>query len=101
MPACGFLRADNSGEGFKSVGWRFSAEKIFHYAKVASFLSGVEADRIKAVLITDEGIVGFNVSGSAFSEVPIDDCLESRLEIIAQESDSGWEQALLACLVNQ
>ena len=101
MPACGFLRADNSGEGFESVGWRFSAEKIFHHAKVAQFLKGVEADRIKAVLITDEGIVGFNVSGSAFSEVPIDDCLESRLEIISPESDSGWEQALLACLVSQ
>ena len=101
MPACGFLRADNSGEGFESVGWRFSAEKTFHYAKVAQFLKGVEADRIKAVLITDEGVLGFNVSGSAFSEVPIDDCLESRLEIISPESDSGWEQALLACLVSQ
>ena len=101
MPACGFLRADNSGEGFESVGWRFNAEKIFHYAKVAQFLKGVKADRIKAVLITDEGVVGFNVSGSAFSEVPIDDFLESRLEIISPESDSGWEQALLECLVSQ
>ena len=99
MPACGFLRADNSGEGFESVGWRFSAHKTFHYAKVVAFLRGADADRIKAVLITDEGIVGFNVSGSAFSEVPIDDCLESRLEIISPESDPQWEQALLECVV--
>ena len=101
MPACGFLRADNSGEGFESVGWRFSADKTFHYAKVVAFLRGVDADRIKAVLITDRGIVGFNVSGSAFSEVPIDDCLESRLEIISSESNPRWEQALLECLVTQ
>ena len=64
-------------------------------------MRGVEADRIKAVLITDEGIVGFNGSGSAFSEVPIDDCLESRLEIISRESDRRWEQALLECVVTQ
>jgi G3E family GTPase len=101
MPACGFLRADNSGEGFESVGWRFSADKTFDYAKVVAFLRGVGADRIKAVLITDEGIVGFNVSGSAFSEVPIDDCLESRLEIISSESNPRWEQALLECVVTQ
>ena len=101
MPACGFLRADNSGEGFESVGWRFSADKTFDYAKVVAFLRGVDADRIKAVLITEEGIVGFNVSGSAFSEVPIDDCLESRLEIISRESDPRWEQALLECVATQ
>ena len=99
MPACGFLRADNSGEGFESMGWRFSADKTFHYAKVVAFLKGVDADRIKAVLITDEGIVGFNMSGSAFSEVQIDECLESRLEIISSESNPRWEQALLDCVL--
>ena len=101
MPACGFLRADNSGEGFQSMGWRFTADKTFDYAKVVAFLKGVDADRIKAVLITDEGIVGFNMSGSAFSEVQIDECLESRLEIISPESDPRWEQALLECVVTQ
>ena len=99
MPACGFLRADNSGEGFESMGWRFSADKTLHYAKVVAFLKGADADRIKAVLITDEGIVGFNMSGSAFSEVQIDECLESRLEIISSESNPRWEQALLECVV--
>ena len=83
------------------MGWRFSADKTFDYAKVVAFLRGVDADRIKAVLITEEGIVGFNVSGSAFSEVPIDDCLESRLEIISRESDPLWEQALLECVATQ
>lgn len=100
MPACGFLRADNSGEGYESVGWRFSADKTFQYAKVVRFLKALEADRIKAVLITDEGVIGFNVSGFEFTEWPIDDCLESRLEIISVASDSRWEQGLLECLVS-
>jgi len=33
--------------------------------------------------------------------VPIDDCMESRLEIISLESDRCWEQTLLSCLVSQ
>jgi len=98
MPDCGFLRADNKGDGFESVGWRFSAEKIFSRTKVVAFLQGVQAERIKAVLITEAGIFGYNISGSEFSEVPIDDCMESRLEIISLESDPQWEQALMQCV---
>ena len=98
LPECGFLRADNRGEGFESVGWRFSAEKIFNRAKVVAFLQGVHAERIKAVLITEAGIFGYNISGSEFSEVPVDDCMESRLEIISLESDPRWERALMQCV---
>ena len=99
LPDCGFLRADNSGEGFESVGWRFSAEKTFSRAKVIAFLQGVQAERIKAVLITEAGIFGYNISGSEFSEVPIDDCMESRLEIISLGSDPRWEHALMQCVI--
>ena len=98
MPACGFLRADNSGEGFESVGWRFSPEKIFNRSKAVSFLKSVDADRIKAVLITDEGTFGYNISSGVFSEVPIDDCMESRLEVISLQSNPCWEETLLGCL---
>ena len=98
MPACGFLRANNSGEGFESVGWRFSPEKIFNRSKAVSFLKSVDADRIKAVLITDEGAFGYNISSGVFSEVPIDDCMESRIEVISLQSNPGWEEALLGCL---
>lgn len=99
IPDSGFLRATNTGEGYTSQGWRVSAEKVFSYVKVVSFLKGLKAERIKAVLITDAGIFGYNISGPAFSEILIDDCMESRLEIIATESDSRWEKALMECLV--
>ena len=55
-------------------------------------------DSIKAVMITDAGIFGYNISGTAFSEVYLDECAESRLEIISVKSDSQWEQALMDCL---
>jgi len=98
MPACGFLRADNAGEGFESVGWRFSPMKIFNRGKVVSFLQSMDADRIKAVLITDEGAFGYNISGAVFSEIPIDDCMESRIEVIALQTNPCWEVTLLGCL---
>ena len=98
MPACGYLRAENAGEGFESVGWRFSAEKIFNHTKVRSLLRQIQAERVKAVMITDAGIFGYNISGTAFSEVYLDECTESRLEIISVKSDSQWEQALMDCL---
>ena len=98
MPASGYLRAENACEVFESVGWRFSAEKIFNHTKVCSFLQRVQAERIKAVMITDAGIFGYNISGTAFSEVYLDDCTESRLEIISVKSDPQWEQALMDCL---
>ena len=98
MPACGFLRADNRGEGFESVGWRFSPMKIFNRGKVVSFLQSIDADRIKAVLITDEGTFAYNISGAVFSEMPIDDCMESRVEVISLQSNPCWEEALLGCL---
>ena len=37
IPECGFLKAINSGEGFKSVGWRFSPLKIFDHLKLITF----------------------------------------------------------------
>ena len=98
LPDCGYLCANNRGEGFESVGWRFNAEKIFNRAKVVAFLQSVHAERIKAVLITEAGIFGYNISRSEFSEVPIDDCMESRLEIISLKSDPRWERALMQCL---
>ena len=49
-------------------------------------------------MITDAGIFGYNISGTAFSEVYLDECAESRLEIISVKSDSQWEQALMDCL---
>ena len=98
MPASGYLRAENAGEGFESVGWRFSAEKIFNHTKVRSLLQHIKAERVKAVMITDAGIFGYNISGTAFSEGYLDAGAESRLEIISVKSDSQWEQALMDCL---
>ena len=38
MPESGVLKATNSGEGFQSVGWRFSPEKVFDRRKLIPLL---------------------------------------------------------------
>ena len=37
IPECGFIKAINTGASFNSVGWRFTEEKTFNYAKLKGF----------------------------------------------------------------
>ncbi|KXF80562.1 CobW family GTP-binding protein [Enterovibrio coralii] len=98
MPEKGFLKATNSGEGFNSVGWRFSPRKVFERKKLTSLMSTLNVERMKAVFITSEGVFGYNLTPDGLTEVELDDCSESRIELIAENVDESLESALLACV---
>jgi len=98
IPDCGFLKAVNKGEGFNSIGWRFSPDKIFNRQKLFLFLTGLSAERMKAVFITEEGVFGYNLTPDALTEVALDDCQESCIEIIAETVEDSLQPQLLACL---
>lgn len=100
MPEIGFLSAVNEGEGFQSVGWRFSPEKVFSHQKLFSLLTGIYAERMKAVFITDNGVYGYNLTSDALTEIELDDCLESRIELISDKVNDSLEGQLLGCLVD-
>lgn len=97
FPECGYVSARNEGEGFKSIGWRFSPHKVFDRSRLYGFLSGLDVERMKAVFITNEGVFGYNLTRDALSETEIDDCIESRIEIISDAIHSSWESRLAAC----
>lgn len=97
FPDCGYVCATNEGEGFKSIGWRFSPQKVFDRTRLFSFLSGLDVERMKAVFITTKGVFGYNMTRDALSETELDDCIESRIEIIADSINSSWEDKLTAC----
>ena len=97
IPDCGFIKAVNEGEGFQSIGWRFSPDVVFNYEKLFSFLTGIIAERMKAVFITDRGVFGYNLTPDALTEIELDDCIESRVEIISSLVNEEWELQLLAC----
>jgi G3E family GTPase len=98
IPGCGYIKAVNQGEGFHSVGWRFEPTKVFNYNKLFSFLNGIVAERMKAVFITENGIYGYNLTSDTLTEIELDDCMESRIEIITSELSGQYEEQLLACI---
>ncbi|MDM3870006.1 GTP-binding protein [Porticoccus sp. W117] len=100
IPSGGFIKAVNQGEGFHSIGWRFDPVKTFCRDKLAVFLNGIVAERMKAVFITEDGVYGYNLTSDALTEIELNDCLESRIEIIAGEIPDQWEEQLFACIVN-
>lgn len=100
IPECGYLKARNKGEGYESVGWRFSSELTFNRVKLFSLLSGITAERMKAVFMTDEGAFGYNFTTDALTEIALDDCLESRIETIGKDLSENLEAELISCILN-
>jgi G3E family GTPase len=98
IPECGYIKAVNEGDGFYSVGWRFSPDKVFNREKLFLLLTGVLAERIKAVFITNIGVFGYNATSDALNEFVLDDCFESRIEIISESIDDSLEIQLLECI---
>lgn len=97
LPESGYLKAINQGEGFESVGWRFTPERIFDRSKLFNLFNGLSVERMKAVFLTEDGVFGYNLAGDGLTEIELDDCLESRIEIIATKTFENWEQQLLDC----
>ena len=98
LPESGVLQVSNSGEGYKSLGWRFAPSLLFNRKRVFDLLSGLNIERAKGVFITPEGIFGYNVTQDTVTEVELDDCLESRIEVIGGQGALISEPMLLECL---
>ena len=101
IPASGYLSIDNQGEGFYSRGWVFKPQWIFDADKLYALLLGVEAERIKGVFITDQGIAAYNKADNVLTQTELDDCLDSRIECISADTAAleHLEQALLDCVI--
>lgn len=100
LPTSGFIKAVNQGEGFQSIGWRFAPNKVFDRAKLHRFLTDLKVTRVKAVFITTGGVYGYNTVNDGIAEIELDECSESRIEIICSQVNMDWEQTLLSSLVN-
>ena len=101
FPDCGYIKALNEGEGFVSIGWRFSEQFEFNEIKLFTFLSGIQAQRLKATFITNNGSLGYNLTQDSLTEIPLEQLDESRIEIIAHELNDDWEHTLFDCVHNK
>ena len=101
IPECGYITAVNEGEGFESIGWRFGAEKVFDRARLCTFLRGLDVERMKAVFITSDGVFAYNMTHDGLMEGELDDCAESRVEIIADRIEPDWLHNIIACVAGE
>jgi len=94
----GLIRKCNKGEGFYSCGWIFDLSYEFIFDEVISLVKSLEVTRLKAVLITDEGIAGLNLIDDELSVIELDDVMDSRIEVITLTSvdSEALERRLLA-----
>jgi len=92
-------KTENSNESFESVGLTFDADKVFKRLDIYSLLCGIEADRVKAVFITDEGIFAYNKADNTLSEYMLDESPDSRIEVIGTHINTGLEAYLQACMM--
>lgn len=100
LPACGYLRIDNRGQGFNSSGWLFDADFVFDNQALYHLLTGIDAVRLKAVFITNDGVFGYNQVDGVLSCVELDDALDSRIEIIISDNAAldDLQDDLLSCV---
>ncbi|MCG9728764.1 CobW family GTP-binding protein [Shewanella sp. Isolate13] len=94
----GLQRKTNQGDGFYSCGWVFEPSYEFDFEQLVSLIKELDVVRLKAVMITEEGIAGFNRVDSELSIVEIDDAMDSRIEMLSMSKIDiqAVEAALLA-----
>src|SRR5690606_28262166 len=94
----GYCRLENSAEGFFSVGWLFSPEWEFDHTTVLALFTDQSVERLKAVVITGEGIIAANLADGVLSLNELDECDQTRIELISREQPDvqAIEQRLLA-----
>lgn len=100
FPPEGFIHLSNKGEGFESHGWLFQGDFAFEKKKVSALLQRTKVDRLKAIIKTQGGDVGFNFSGDDLEELTLRDISDSRIEVISNGGfdANDFEAALLdAC----
>lgn len=87
-----FVRKENKGQGFYSCGWLFGAEITFDFDQLFSMLSALTAERVKAVVNTNQGCFVFNVNLGVVSVNQMSlDGFESRFEVIDTQL-MPWDQ---------
>lgn len=82
-----------------SYGWVFSPAWVFSLAPLLQWVKAQQVMRLKAVMITADGIAACNMLDGELQVAELDDALDSRLELISREPLDAvlLERQLLAC----
>ncbi len=94
---------ENEGMGYYSLGWLLGDNQVFNYQALSQWLMTLEVERVKGLMITDEGTRVMNLRDQVFTEMPTRALSQSRLEIIHHNTldKDILEQALMACILSK
>ncbi|HHQ14551.1 MAG TPA: GTP-binding protein [Chromatiales bacterium] len=100
LPERGYLRKTHEQDGFFSSGWIFHPTWVFDHERLYGLLSGIGVERIKAMVITNRGSVGFNLADGVLTGMTLEDAADSRIEVIASAplDVDALERQLLDCV---
>ena len=81
-PPSGVVSVRNQGEGYHSRGWICAKDKHFDFATCDRVFRSLPVERLKAVLITEQGPFSFNVSTDAVDVTALHSADDSRIVFI-------------------
>ncbi|MCL2918215.1 CobW family GTP-binding protein [Shewanella litorisediminis] len=81
--AQGFIRKPHQADGIFACGWCFSAGWCFDFDALMAVVEANPSLRLKAVMITADGILAINRLDTELSLAELDDAMDSRIEFIA------------------
>ncbi|MBL4882292.1 MAG: GTP-binding protein [Oleispira sp.] len=92
---------ENRGMGYYSLGWLLAEDQVFDHQVLTQWLMMLDVERVKGLLITDQGTRVMNLRDQVFSEMPTRSLSQSRIEIIHNQvlDKIQLEAGLLACLI--
>ncbi|MGV2871391.1 CobW family GTP-binding protein [Colwellia sp. E150_009] len=95
-PETDCIKVENSTEGYYSYGWICAPTKIFDLKTVMNTLTPLRVERLKAVLITEQGVLTCNLSDGCLSvdKTALDKVADSRLEFISHDQTLAEETCL-------
>ena len=93
LPECGYLIERHEQDGFTSIGWRIRHTQIFDLASTLNWFVRQRAQRLKALIHTEQGWAAFNLSDESdtnkipdYKLIEPPALLESRMEMIFESS---------------
>ncbi|WP_062262869.1 CobW family GTP-binding protein [Endozoicomonas arenosclerae] len=80
-----FIRRENKGQGHFSCGWLYNSKLTFSFDALFHLFNSIPAKRLKAVIHTNQGSRAFNAQDGVVSIMELDECDNSRIEVIHDE----------------
>ncbi len=90
-----------SADVWQTSGWVYDKNICFDYQGLLAVLQAINAERVKAIVNTNQGGVIVNGVTRNLEVTAIKVCHENRIEIVAEKLDRRWKSQIEKCIVKQ